>query len=562
MHLSIAAAGLLGFVQHVAAIPASSPGSVTSSLVSSSSTAAKRPVVATSVPVAAADTNITIVDLGIAPAVLRIAAKPNPNFTPNVTNAIAAAQIKYVVLEEQLQLEKRRLDERELQKRANRPVIATRPIIVTQPVSGAASRIAGLNLPCSIYPQYCTATTTTTASATSSSTSATQATTSNISSSSSHSTTTTSQSSSTSSTLSRSSSTSSSAKSIATLASVAAQDIQLDSEYLSSISIGSNNNVLDVVFDTGSADLWMFSTDCVGCSSGHDFYNPSLSTTFVNTTTPFALKYGDGSTTSGLLAFDTVTVAGAPIQAQSIDVPHTISASLQSNSMDGIMGLGFPNLMSVQGVSGVTTPLTSMLKQGLISTARFGVQLIKDNQWSYSGGGGTWTFGGYDSSVISGSLNTVSLTRAQYYMVSLQGVSVGSAYSYTPSQSVIVDSGTTLILLDSTSVANIHKYLPGGRVSPDNSHYQIFCNASSSAYAGTRNAYFTLGGVKYGVPAADLAWYPESATPGYCYSGIQPWSNSFGILGVMFLKNVYAVFDQSNSAIELGFRTDVATLTD
>lgn len=148
-------------------------------------------------------------------------------------------------------------------------------------------------------------------------------------------------------------------------------------------------------------------------------------------------------------------------------------------------------------------------------------------------------------------------------MLPLQSVAVGSAYSGAPSiGQVIVDSGTTLILLDPTTVANIHQYLPGGRVSPDNSHYQIFCNASSAAYTGTRNAYFTLGGVQYGVPAADLAWYPEDSASEYCYSGIQGWRNSFGILGAMFLKNVYAVFDQTNQAIEFAARSDLAALTD
>lgn len=305
----------------------------------------------------------------------------------------------------------------------------------------------------------------------------------------------------------------------------------------------------------------MFSSDCIGCSSSHDFYHPNTSTTFVNTTTPFSLKYGDGSTTSGLVAYDTVSVAGAPIQAQSIDVAHTISASLQSNSMDGILGLGFPSLMSVQG-TGISTPFANMIKQNLIPAGMFGLQFIKSNHWSYSGGGGAWTFGGYDKSAVSGALTTVPLTRAQYWMVNLDQVSVGSAYSYKPTQSVIVDSGTTLILLDPSSVANIHSYLPGGRVSPDNSHYQIFCNASSSAYTNSRNAYFTLGGVKYGVPAADLAWYPESSAQDYCYSGIQPWSNSFGILGAMFLKNVYAIFDESNQQMQFAARSDLAALTD
>lgn len=560
--------------QYASAIPAPPADTSAASQVQNTTTttsttgkSAGRPVLATQSPVAAADTNRTIVDLGITPSVLRIPVKPNPNFTPNVTNAVAAAQAKYVLIEEQLQLEKRRLQEQvememDLEKREPaRPVL--QPVTTTTKagrpaLQAAATTTTSFNaLYCMVFPAKCAAATTTAvAIPTTAKTTTTTSTTPQAIPTTSSTTKTP-----TITPTPAPTSTSTTAKSLPTLT-LAAQDIQLDSEFLSVIQIGSNNDTLDVVMDTGSADLWMFSTDCVGCSSSHNFYRPSLSTTFKNTTTPFSLAYGDGSTTSGLLGFDTVTIAGAPIQAQSIDVAHHISASLQSNAMDGILGLGFPNLMSVQNQAGVTTPLTAMANQKLIASSIAGLQYVKSNHWSYTGGGGAWTFGGIDNSVISGSLNTVPLTQAQYWMISAQAVSIGSAYSYTPTQNVIVDSGTTLILLDPSSVAKIHAYLPGGRVSPDNSHYQIFCNASSSAYTGSRNAYFTLNGVKYGVPASDLAWYPESATPGYCYSGIQPWSNSFGILGAMFLKNVYAVFDQTNSRMQFANRVDVAALSD
>ena len=556
MHV-LSAAYVLAVAQLAAAIPnirpdvntiaaivglgsTSTKDSTTSTTSQGSSSVRTRPSAQTYIPVAAADTVRDIVDLGITPALLRVDIKPNPDFSPNVTQALVAAEAKYVVIEEQFQLEKRaeeermeaeRLEARGIAVRARpvvktlriRPTVATaKPAIVsTTPVifstspAAIASPLAfstSISIPAvaSVVPIVVP---------------------------------------------------SSTVKVIPTLM-TAAKNIQLDSEFLSDIYIGSNGDKVSVVMDTGSADLWMFSTDCVGCSGTHNYYNPSKSSTFKNTTTPFKLLYGDGSQTSGILAFDTVNLAGAPIQAQSIDVAHTISPNLQSNAMDGILGLGFPNLMSVQGQTGVSTPVTNMMSQGLIPAGMFGLQYIKTNLWSYLGGGGAWTFGGYDSSVISGLINSVPLTRAQYWMISMDQVSVGSAYSYKPTQNVIVDSGTTLILLDPVSVNNIHKYLPGGRVSPDNSHYQIFCNASNAAYAGSRNAFFTLNGVKYGVPARDLAWYPEAATPGYCYSGIQPWSNSFGILGVMFLKNVYAIFDQTNQRMQFAGRTDIAALLD
>lgn len=550
MQFSIAA-GLLGLAQYAVAVPVTeSRAPLTAANVSASTSSP----IATNSPVAAADTPRTIISLGIEPSVLSIPVTPNPNFVKNVTNALAVAQAKYVVTESNFQREKRALEEfQALEKRGRVPLTtaaaARVPLTEATGAAAAAATTPALNLPCSLFPYYCKSTTkTTSAKATTSSSTKTS------------STSTTSAKPTTTSV--KATTTSSKASTTLSALSLAATDIQLDSEYLSTIEIGSNKNALQLVMDTGSADLWMFSTDCVGCTTNHDFYNPSLSTTFTNTTTTFSLLYGDGSTTSGYLGFDTVTIAGAPIQAQSIDVPHVISASLQSNTMDGILGLGFPSLMDVQDAAGVTTPVTAMANQGLIPSAKFGVQLIKDTHWTYGGGGGTWTFGGIDSSVISGSINYIPLTQAKYWMIPLQSVAIGTVYSAVPSiNHVIVDSGTTLILLEASTVAAIHTHLPGGRISPDNSHYQIFCNASDSAYTGSQNAYITLGGVKYGIPASDLAWYPEDSSYKYCYSGIQGWSNSFGILGAMFLKNVYGVFDQTNQQIGFASRTDVAAVS-
>ncbi|ORY84484.1 aspartic peptidase domain-containing protein, partial [Protomyces lactucae-debilis] len=331
-----------------------------------------------------------------------------------------------------------------------------------------------------------------------------------------------------------------------------AKNIMLDSEFLSDIAIGSNNDVVSVIMDTGSADLWMFSTECQTCqtTSPHKYYRPRDSTTFYNSSTTFELRYGDGSYTAGTVGSDTVTVAGAPIQGQSIDVPWHISANLLSNAMDGIMGLGFPSLSQIR----MPTPLSNMLTQKIIPKAVLGLQYIKTRQWSYEGGGGAWTFGGWDTSAIVGALTWVDITEPVYWKINLPKVRVGSVYEYVPTQQVIVDSGTTLILLDPTSVANIHKYLPGGRLSATDGtgHWQIFCNATSDYYTGSRNVYFSIGGKDWGVPARDLAWYPEQAYPGYCYSLIQPWGESFGILGVAFLKNVYAVFDQDRAKFGLG----------
>lgn len=586
---TFAAAAALLSAADGAALPIESAASSASAVVASSVAAAAAISAAPTPVVAAEDTVRTVVNLGIQPHLLTVPIKHNPDYTPNVAAAVQAVNAKYIVVEERLRLAKREAEAEaaaELQKRGRTFATATSAVGRTFATAGsvaAANPNAPLPWYCAFFPQMSgCARSATTSSKPASSSSSTRAPTSSsaaarpvltssstTTTSSSVARTTTSSSSSIRTTPTTTSSSSitptTSSSASATTSSVPlilqADNIQLDSEFLSPVQLGSNNDALNLLLDTGSADLWMFNTDCSNCArSGHTLYNPSKSTTFKNTSSTFSLLYGDGSQTSGYLGFDTVTLAGAPIQAQSIDVAQKVSQNLVSNPMDGIMGLGFRSLTS----HNVNTPIDNMLAQKLIPKGQFGVQFVKNYQWQGYGGGGQWTFGGYDSSVVSGPLTNVPLTQAQYWMVKMDQVSVGSVYSYTPTQNVIVDSGTTLIMLDSQSVANIHNQLPGARVYTDPSsgsqHYQIFCNATANAYQGRRNVYFSLSGTKYAVPVSDLAWYPESN--GYCYSGIQPWSNNFGILGIMFLKNAYVVFDQDNKQIQVSKRTDVNYIAD
>ncbi|KAL6302306.1 aspartic peptidase domain-containing protein [Sparassis latifolia] len=75
-------------------------------------------------------------------------------------------------------------------------------------------------------------------------------------------------------------------------------------EWTGTISIGTPASNFIIDFDTGSADLWVPSSSCFGCSS-HNTYDPSSSSTSQDKTSTFLICYGDGSTTSGLEYADT-----------------------------------------------------------------------------------------------------------------------------------------------------------------------------------------------------------------------------------------------------------------
>lgn len=80
---------------------------------------------------------------------------------------------------------------------------------------------------------------------------------------------------------------------------------QYDSEYLTPVSVGGQTLNLD--FDTGSSDLWVFSTELPAASqSGHSVYNPATSTTKkLLSGYTWSISYGDGSGASGNVYTDT-----------------------------------------------------------------------------------------------------------------------------------------------------------------------------------------------------------------------------------------------------------------
>jgi len=66
---------------------------------------------------------------------------------------------------------------------------------------------------------------------------------------------------------------------------------------------------LNLDFDTGSSDLWVFSTlQASSQTTGHKLYNPNDSTAKVKSGYTWEISYGDGSSASGKVYADVVKV--------------------------------------------------------------------------------------------------------------------------------------------------------------------------------------------------------------------------------------------------------------
>ncbi|KAJ9631029.1 hypothetical protein H2203_001557 [Taxawa tesnikishii (nom. ined.)] len=318
--------------------------------------------------------------------------------------------------------------------------------------------------------------------------------------------------------------------------SVAATPEAYDMTYLSPVTIG--GQTFNLNFDTGSADLWVYSNlQSQTQQSGHTIYNASRTGKVMNGQT-FAITYGDGSSATGKVYADKVTVGGVTATSQAVEAATSVSDFLlEDPDLDGILGLAFSNVNQVKPSQQKT--FFDSVKSSLASKL-FTVTLKK-------GAAGSYDFGYIDNTKYTGKITYTSVNSGSgLWQFGVTGYSLGSGKTASKSFQAIADTATTLLYLPDDVVAAYYAQVKGAQFSSTQGAWVFPCSATLPSFSAV------IGGAKATVPGSYLNYAPLDGTT--CFGGIQSDSGiGFSIFGSMFLKSQFVVFDQTKSNPRLGF---------
>uniref|UniRef100_A0A670J499 Peptidase A1 domain-containing protein n=1 Tax=Podarcis muralis TaxID=64176 RepID=A0A670J499_PODMU len=282
-----------------------------------------------------------------------------------------------------------------------------------------------------------------------------------------------------------------------------------ETEYYGTIYIGTPPQKFTVVFDTGSSTLWVPSLYCSSqaCQTHHRF-DPRKSSTFQGTGQPFSIKYGKGNT--GQISDLTISDMEFGLSTSESEDPFS------RTKYDGILGLNPWKKSSF---------FENLMKKGLLEKDEFSVYL----------NGSMIIFGGIDQSYFTGPINWIPLLYTMWdFYVSLYG----QAIACRDGCEALLDTGTSFLLGPASEISQIQQAIG---VTTHSFNCRNLHNMP--------DVVFVINGIQY--PLTPQAYTHKDDD--HCKSGFSSGSKDYDhlILGDMFLREYYSIFDRGNNQVGL-----------
>lgn len=302
--------------------------------------------------------------------------------------------------------------------------------------------------------------------------------------------------------------------------------------------MGTPSQRFKVIFDTGSSNVWVPSTQCRSCI--HTKYDSSSSKTYKENGTLFEITYGSGSL-SGFLSEDKLTLGDVEIDHQIFaEATNTPGMAFMLGKFDGILGMGWPSI----SVNKITPPMQNAIKQGKIEKGVFSFYLPMTADKF-----GELDIGGIDKKKYSGDLFYQNLSSKSYWMIDMDGVYAADTRIGDVTRA-IVDSGTSLIAGPSDDVAKFAEKIGATKVPLGQGTYTIGCDKIDSL----PDLEILIGSKSFPIPPQVYIIEQKIAFFKTCILGLIGFDiphpkGPFWILGDVFMREYFTVFDIDNARV-------------
>ncbi|KAJ5302059.1 hypothetical protein PENANT_c008G05256 [Penicillium antarcticum] len=334
----------------------------------------------------------------------------------------------------------------------------------------------------------------------------------------------------------------------------------LDNEetlYYCNITLGTPEQSLRLVIDTGSSDLWTNTPNSTLCESSSDpcedsgTYDSSSSSSYSFVSSDFNISYADGSGAAGDYVTDTLTIGGTTIKDFQFGIGFT------SGSTEGVLGIGYTsNEVQVgTGASSYANLPKAMVQHDVIKSNAYSLWL---NDLDASTG--SILFGGVNTAKFHGTLQTLPIQKVggQYseFIIALTGLGLQNSSGHRAYSSsalpagVLLDSGSSLTYLPDALAEDIYEDLDVTYESSSGIGY-IECSMASKdvniSYTFSSPT-ITVGLDELIIDVGDIYFRNRQRA---CVFGIVPAGGSTSVLGDTFLRSAYVVYDLANNEISL-----------
>ncbi|KAF5667045.1 putative endothiapepsin precursor [Fusarium heterosporum] len=327
--------------------------------------------------------------------------------------------------------------------------------------------------------------------------------------------------------------------------------IEDGAEWLTPVQIGNPPTTFQMDLDTGSSDLWVYGSKAAAASGSRTRYNSSESNSCQEMKgAKWFIEYGDGSSASGHVVTDTVSIGGLSVKSQAVQVADKVHESFaRQKNVDGLLGLGFSSINTI-------TPKKQKTFFDHAKTEHSAGVFTADLQHDAPG---TYSFGFINKTTYMGDIayTPVDPSNGMWTFTST-GFAAGTDKVNKTSITAIADTGTSLIWLPELVNKAYYAQVEGAKVDETAGGWVFPCDAKLPDFT------FNIGDKGITVPGSYMNYAsvegpqgPEgtenkraAAGSGSCFGGLQSSEGTdLNILGDIALKAAFVVFDAEKTRI-------------